>query len=188
MSISIIDKKTALIIVDMQKGVTSMPTVHPMDMIIANCSALAAAFRKCNLPVVLVNATGAAPGRTEQQRPNVVRASDWAELIPELNEQISDIRVTKQRWGAFHDTKLDAELKLREVTQVVIAGIATTAGVESTARAAHEHAYHVTFVIDAMTDMSLEAHDNSIQRIFPRLGETGTTKEIIDLLGEVQQS
>jgi nicotinamidase-related amidase len=68
------------------------------------------------------------------------------------------------------------------VTQVVLAGIATSIGVESTARAAHEHGYHVTLVTDAMADASPEAHDHSIQRIFPRLGETGTTAEVLDLV------
>jgi nicotinamidase-related amidase len=68
------------------------------------------------------------------------------------------------------------------VTQVVIGGIATSAGVESTARQAHELGYHVTLAVDAMTDRSTEAHTNSITRIFPRLGETGTTQEITALL------
>ena len=55
-------------------------------------------------------------------------------------------------------------------------------GVESTARAAHEHGYHVTLATDAMADMSAETHRNSVERIFPRLGETGTTDEILALL------
>ena len=67
------------------------------------------------------------------------------------------------------------------VTQVVIAGVATSIGVESTARHAHEHGFHVTLAVDAMTDMNADAHHNSITRIFPRLGETGTTQEIIEL-------
>lgn len=94
-----------------------------------------------------------------------------------------DIIVTKQQWGAFYGTDLDLQLRRRGVTQVVLAGIATSIGVESTARSAHEHGYHVTLATDAMTDMSGEAHDNSVRRIFPRLGETGTTDEIVKLLG-----
>ena len=68
------------------------------------------------------------------------------------------------------------------MTQVVLTGIATTAGVESTARAAHEAGYHVVLAIDAMTDRSAEAHDHSVRHVFPRLGETGTTAEILGLL------
>jgi nicotinamidase-related amidase len=90
--------------------------------------------------------------------------------------------VTKQTWGAFMNTDLDAYLKGLGVTQVVVAGIATSAGVESTARQAHEHGFNVTLAVDAMTDMSADAHFNSVTRIFARLGETGTTAEIVELL------
>jgi nicotinamidase-related amidase len=90
--------------------------------------------------------------------------------------------VTKQTWGAFTRTDLDSYLKAEGVTQVVVAGIATTAGVESTARHAHELGFHVTLAVDAMTDMSREAHDNSVTRIFPRMGETGATADIVALL------
>jgi nicotinamidase-related amidase len=86
------------------------------------------------------------------------------------------------QWGAFYGTPLDLQLRRRGVTQVVLCGIATSIGVESTARGAHEHGYNVTLVIDAMTDMKAEAHDNSLARIFPRLGETGTTEAALALL------
>ena len=107
---------------------------------------------------------------------------DWADLVPELGAQPSDILVTKKTWGAFTNTDLEARLKALGVTQLVIIGVATSIGVESTARYAYELGFNVTLAIDAMTDLSIEAHDNSIERIFPRLGETGTTKEIIALL------
>jgi nicotinamidase-related amidase len=90
--------------------------------------------------------------------------------------------VTKRTWGAFTNTGLDEHLKKLGVTQVVIAGVATSIGVESTARYAYELGFNVTLAIDAMTDMNADAHANSIARIFPRLGETGTTREIIELL------
>jgi nicotinamidase-related amidase len=181
MALTTIDSKTALIVIDMQKGITALATAHPMDGVIINVSKLVEAFRQHTLPVVLVNVTGGAPGRTEAKRNNE-RPSDWAELIPELNRQPTDITITKQRWGAFHQTELDVHLQELGVTQAVLAGVATSAGVESTARSAYEHGYNVTLATDAMTDMSLEAHQNSVQRIFPKLGETGTTQEIIDLL------
>ena len=90
--------------------------------------------------------------------------------------------VTKRNWGAFYGTDLDLQLRRRGITQIVLTGVATSIGVESTARAAYEHGYHVTLATDAITDLSLEAHQNSVERIFPRLGETGSTAEIIELL------
>jgi nicotinamidase-related amidase len=90
--------------------------------------------------------------------------------------------VTKKTWGAFTNTNLHAHLKGLGVTQIVLAGVATSIGVESTARHAHELGFHVALAVDAMTDRNLDAHNHSVTRIFPRLGENGTTHEILDLL------
>ena len=137
---------------------------------------LADAFRRHDLPVVLINVDGGAPGRAEQSRRVTEFPAGWTDLIPELNRQPSDHPVTKRTWGAFTNTGLDTHLKQSGVTQVVIAGVATSAGVESTARHAHELGFNVALAVDAMTDMNADAHHNSITRIFPRLGETGTTR------------
>ncbi|MFF9478656.1 isochorismatase family protein [Streptomyces sp. NPDC014733] len=183
MSVTTLDPTAALVVIDLQKGIAGLPTVHPSDEVIARSARLAAAFRARELPVVLVNVTGGAPGRTESARAGGTPPADWAELVPELDRQSGDLLVTKQVWGAFHATALDLELRRRGVTQVVLTGIATSIGVESTARAAYEHGYHVTVATDAVTDMDEGAHRNSLEKIFPRLGETGTTDEIIALLG-----
>ncbi|MCW2618683.1 MAG: putative hydrolase, partial [Modestobacter sp.] len=83
---------------------------------------------------------------------------------------------------AFHATDLDLQLRRRGITQIVLAGIATSAGVESTARAAHEHGYNVALAVDAMTDLDAEMHRHSVAKVFPRLGETGTTADVLALL------
>jgi nicotinamidase-related amidase len=182
MPISTIDPKTALIVIDLQKGVVTYPTAHPIDQILERAAALADAFRRCQQPVVLVNVTGGAPGRTEQAFRAGDFPADWAELVPELNRQSSDHTVTKRTWGAFTNTGFEARLKSLGVTQVVLAGVATSFGVESTARQAHECGFNVVLAIDAMTDLNADAHTNSVTRIFPRLGETDATQNIIDLL------
>lgn len=184
MALTILDPNTALIIVDLQQGIVNRPLVHPVADIIQRARALADAFRERDLPVVLVNVTGGAPGRTEQQIPRQSLPDGWTDLIPELNRQPGDIIVTKRSWGAFATTDLEAQLKSRGVTQVVIAGIATAIGVEATARQAYEHGFNVTLATDAMTDLRAESHDYSIANVFPRLGETGTTRDIIALLAK----
>lgn len=183
MALTTLDSNTALIVVDLQKGLIGLPTVHPIGDIIERTRMLADAFRARDLPVVLVNVAGGAPGRTEQppQRTGP-RPDGWTDLIPELNRQPSDIVVTKRTWGAFASTDLETRLKARGITQLVILGVATGTGVESTARQAYEHGFNVTLAIDAMTDTRPEAHDHSIKNVFPRLGETGTTQDILDLL------
>ena len=182
MPITTLDDKTALIVIDLQKGITSFPTAHPMADVVAKGAALAAAFRRHKLPVVLVNVNGGAPGRTDQPRHAGPFPDGFADLVPELDAQPSDHRVTKLTWGAFTGTGLEFWLKNQGVTQVVMCGVATSIGVESTARYAHECGFNVTLCVDAMTDMNADAHDNSINRIFPRLGETGTTSDVIAAL------
>jgi nicotinamidase-related amidase len=182
MALTMLDPNTALVVVDLQKGLTGLPVIHPMGDILGRARALADAFRERGLPVVLVNVAGGAPGRTEHPRPALPHSEGWTDLVPELNQQASDIVVTKRTWGAFASTDLEAQLKARDVTQVVIAGVATGTGVESTARQAYEQGFNVTLALDAMTDLRPEAHDYSIRNVFPRLGETGTSRQIIDLL------
>lgn len=180
--ISTLDPKCALVLIDLQKGILANQTAHPVGPVLARASELASAFRKHRLPVVLVNVAGGAPGRTEQAPPKGRRDADWTELAPELNRQASDLTVTKKNWGAFLHTDLEEQLRDLGVTQVVIGGVATSIGVESTARQAYELGFNVTLATDAMTDPSLDTHENSIRRIFPRLGETGATAEIIEML------
>lgn len=85
--------------------------------------------------------------------------------------------------GAFHNTDVAEHLCELGVTQVVIAGVATSIGVESTARQAHEHGFHVTLATDATPDLDPVAHDNTVSHIFPMLGETGTSTSTDALLG-----
>ena len=183
MPVTTLDPRTALIVVDLQAGVVGLPSVHPMDDVVANSVALLDAFRAKELPVVLVNVNGAPSGRTERSRTGgLSRPEGWDILIPELKQQPTDHLVTKRTRGAFTNTDLEEYLRGQGVTQVVLTGVSTSAGVESTARHAHELGFNVTLATDAMTDMSAETHENSVTRIFPGLGETGTSAEIIALL------
>jgi nicotinamidase-related amidase len=182
MPVTTIDDKTALIVVDLQKGLLNSPFIHSITDVIERSCALLGAFRHHGLPVVLVNVAGGAPGRTEQPRRHATFPEGFADLLPELNKQPGDIVVTKHTWGAFASTDLEGQLKAKNVTQVVLVGVATGTGVESTARQAYEAGFNVTLAVDAMTDSRPESHAYSLSHVFPRLGETGTTEEIINLL------
>ncbi|MGX1542958.1 hydrolase [Streptomyces adustus] len=193
MALTALDPRTALVVIDLQAGIVAAPTQpYGGAEVVARTVELADAFRAQDLPVVLVRVSFAAdgadlvPGRTEAGRPGGTRPEGWDVIVPELAGHSGDITVTKHNWGAFHGTDLDVQLRRRGVTQIVLTGIATSIGVESTARAAHEHGYHVTLVTDAMSDMDPEAHRGSVARIFPRLGETGTTAEVLDLLAKTR--
>lgn len=180
-----LDPASALVLIDLQAGIVAGPKAHPVEVVVANAARLASAFRDRGRTVVLVNVAGGAPGRVEQARPPGPRPEGFDELVPDLGAAPGDLRVTKHRWGAFSEPSLDLELRARGVTQIVLGGIATSIGVESTARQAHELGYNVALVIDAMTDFSLESHLHAVERIFPRIGERVTTDTVISLLGVV---
>jgi nicotinamidase-related amidase len=104
---------------------------------------------------------------------------DWSELIPELDRQPSDIVILKRQWGAFYGTDLDLQLRRRNLTTIILCGISTEFGVESTARDAYERGYELIFAEDAMTGSNAESHANSVGRIFPRMGLVRSTGEIL---------
>lgn len=182
MPVTALDPKTALLVVDLQKGIVSLPAAHPIAGVIARASTLAAAFREQGLPVVLVNVAGAPAVRTERQRGHHTLPEGWTDLIPELNRQPQDHIVTKYTPGAFTKTDLEAYLQGCGVTQIVMAGVATSNGVEVTARQAYELGFNIAFAVDAMTDADADAHTYAVTRVFPKIGETATADEIVSIL------
>jgi nicotinamidase-related amidase len=183
MPLTQLDTTAALIVIDLQKGIVGLPTVHPTAEIVGRSAQLAHAFRERSLPVVLVNVSGRAPGRTDAGAPKFTFPPDWTELVPELEQQPNDILITKQRVGAFIGTSLDEKLRQRGVTQIFLTGVATGSGVESTARSAYDFGYNVVFVTDAMTDRDADTHRLCVAKAFPKLGETATTDDVLKMLG-----
>ncbi|WP_225627454.1 isochorismatase family protein [Streptomyces werraensis] len=191
MPLTALDPTTALVVIDLQNGILATPgTPHATSEVLQRTVTLADVFRSHGLPVVLVLVTAApdgsdsTPGRTDAAPLVQNPPAGWDKVSDALAGHPQDITVTKRNWGAFYGTDLDLQLRRRNVTQIVLTGAATSIGVESTARAAHEHGYHVTVVTDAVTDMDADAHRNSVEKIFPRLGETGTTAEVLELLAK----
>jgi nicotinamidase-related amidase len=189
MPITAIDPSSALVVIDIQKGIVGMPTVHPIDTVVANVIRMVDAFRAKALPVVLVNVAWSADGgdalKTRKQAPSPAGSfpPGFSDLVAELRADATrDILITKRQWGAFYGTGLDLQLRRRGVTNIVLCGVATSIGVESTARDAWERNYNLTFAADAMTDRDPSAHDRALETIFPRIGEIGTTAEVLAML------
>lgn len=183
MPLTTLDPTPALVVIDLQKGIVSGPVAH----VVPNAAALARAFREHDLPVTLINVTGRAPGRTDAHSrashgSTGTRPAGWADIIDELEPQPGDHLITKRRRSAFHDTGLDTLLRDLGITQIVLAGVSTSSGVESTARSGHDHGYHVVLATDAMADPDPDSHRHSLERVFPKLGETATSAEIIDFV------
>ncbi|HEX7159237.1 MAG TPA: isochorismatase family protein [Edaphobacter sp.] len=182
MAVTQLDEKAALVVIDLQKGIVAFQLANPTGEIVDRSARLAKAFRERGLPVVLVNVNGRAPGRTQGGMLHFEVPPDFAEIVAELDRQPTDHVVTKLRIGAFLGTDLDAYLRERGVTQVFFTGVATSVGVESTARSAYDLGYNVVFVSDAMTDLKADMHQHSIEKVFPRIGELATTDEVLALL------
>ena len=106
------------------------------------------------------------------------RPANWSEIVPELERKDNDFVITKHEWGAFYGTELDLQLRRRGITHIVLGGIATNYGVESTARDAYEHGYNLVFASDAMSSRLASDHDFALARIFPRIGRVRLTSEI----------
>jgi nicotinamidase-related amidase len=189
MTATALDDRTALVLIDLQAGTVAAPTQpYPGAEVVARATELAAAFRAAGRPVVLVRNTNAPDGsdatsaRTDAARgAGGTRVHDLGPIADGLAGD-GDVHVTKHVWGAFYGSDLDLQLRRRGVTQIVLGGVATSLGVESTARAAHERGYHLTLVTDAMTDINPAAHTHTIGWVFPMIGESATTAEVIDLL------
>ncbi|HEY3813461.1 MAG TPA: isochorismatase family cysteine hydrolase [Caulobacteraceae bacterium] len=182
MPVTTLDPKTALIILDLQKGIGGYPMLHPFADVVARSNELARAFRAKGLPVVLVTVDDTPPGRTEQSRGTPNRPEGFADLVPELETAPGDILIRKKSGGAFPTTDLDARLRALGVTQVVLTGVSTSNAVESTGRQAYEQGYNVTFPLDATTDIKQDAYDQSVEKVFPRLGERGSTADVLKAL------
>jgi nicotinamidase-related amidase len=180
-------KRTAIVVIDLQKGITARMGAAAQP-IVANAVRILDAARTAGALPVLVHVGGSLDGKDRLQPATDTPPfsgslpPDWMELIPELNRQPSDVVVFKRQWGAFYGTDLDLQLRRRGCTSIVLCGIATEIGVESTARDAYERAYELVFASDAMAGMSLEGHANSLERIFPRMGRVRSTDAIVAAL------
>lgn len=181
------DEKTALVIIDLQKGIAARDVVpHSASTVIANAARLVGAFRKAALPIVFVRVTmtpeTALQPMVDEPMQWGTPPPGWDELVPELGVQPDDIVVTKKNWGAFYGTDLDLHLRRRGVARIAICGIATHIGVESTARDAMERNYKLLFVEDAMAAMAIEEHEYACTRIFTRMGIVRSTDQVVEAL------
>jgi nicotinamidase-related amidase len=176
-------KTSALILIDLQKGILSRP-VEPRSaaQTLAAGKLLAQRFRSAGAKVVLVRVDFAEDFGDALKQPTDApfqgaRSEGWSELAEGLAEP-GDILIVKRQWGAFYCTDLDLQLRRRGIATVVIGGIATNFGVESTARQAWESGYAVVIAEDACASVATDLHEMAIAAIFPRISRVTTCAEI----------
>jgi nicotinamidase-related amidase len=194
MSLQLDSKKTAVVLIDLQKGILSMPVLpHDAASVLANAVALGRACMDAGGLVVGVNVAFSA-GQVDRLAVPVDQAApvpagglpaNWTELVPEISALSPGVLITKRQWGAFHGTELDLQLRRRGITTIVLGGVATNFGVESTAREAWQHNYAVVVAEDACTSMGADLHRFSIEKILPRIARVRPTAEIVAALSRI---
>jgi nicotinamidase-related amidase len=179
-------RTSALVLIDLQKGIlaNALAPVTSQELLTRG-QALAERFRAARATVVLVNVAFSADGgdmlrqRVDQASPVPVGGfpAGWNEFPPGLM-QAGDLQITKRQWGAFYGTELDLQLRRRGVRTIVLGGVATQIGVESTARQAYERGYELLIVKDATTSSVAEGHEMSMKHIMPRLARIVQSTDI----------
>lgn len=183
--------RTALVLIDLQMGIAGYAGgPHTAQEVFQRAGQLAARFREVGATVVLVR-VGYAPDFADALRQAVDRPTQfppgglpaqWWEFPPELGVAESDLKVIKHQWGAFYGTELELQLRRRGVRTIVLGGVSTNIGVESTARTAWELGFEQVLVEDAMSAANAEQHRFAIEHIFPRIGRVRSTAQVLDAL------
>lgn len=187
MSLILSPKTTALVLIDLQKGIVARQLApHSAADVVSRSAMLASALRESGGMVayvhVLVGETISLPADKPRPRPAEQPPASASELVPEAGFQAVDVLIAKRQWGAFYGTALEQQLRRHGIRTIILAGIATNFGVESTARAAHDHGYELVFAEDAMSSMSAELHQFSVENLFPIMGRVRSSAEIAEAL------
>jgi len=184
--LSLDPKSTALVLIDLQRGIVARDTKpHAAAEVVERATRLAKRFRERGALVVLVHVEFA-PDFADRLNPPADAPTpvtplppEWSQFVPEIGPDSRDVIIRKRNWGAFYGTDLDLQLRRRHIRTVVIGGIATNMGVESTARDAFERGYEQVFVEDATATFTEEMHTFVMKNIFPRMGRVRTTEDVL---------
>ncbi len=187
MSLTLDPKSTALVLIDLQNAIVSRQLApHSATEVVSRSAALAEAVRASGGTAVyvrvLVSDILSLPADRSGPRPSGPMPPEASELVPEAGFREGDVLITKRQWGAFYGTNLEQQLRRRGIRTLILAGIATNMGVESTARAAQDQGYELVFAEDAMSSLSAELHQFSVQNIFPMMGRVRSSAEIMEAL------
>jgi nicotinamidase-related amidase len=185
---SIKAEKSALVLIDLQNGIANRELLpHSSAKIIENARKLIDAFTEKGAFVVLVRVSTVdgkdmVKPKTDLEVTGMKFSKGWDDLVPEIANSKNAHIVTKRQWGAFYGTDLDLQLRRRGIDTIVLGGVSTNIGVDTTAREAYQNGYNQIFAEDAMTAVTKEEHDYVCKYIFPRIGKIRTSEEVIGLL------
>jgi len=181
--------RTALVVIDLQEGILPFAGgPHSASQVVSHAAKLAEKCRANGSPVFQVRVgwsagfADALRQPVDAQLPSHALPDNWWQAPVALNQAESDIIVVKRQWGAFYGTELELQLRRRGIDTLILCGISTNIGVESTARHAWEMGFSLVIAEDACSAASSEQHQNSLQYIFPRIARVRRTEEILTAL------
>jgi nicotinamidase-related amidase len=177
---------TALVLIDLQKGIVGREVApRPGAYVLQNAIGLANRFREAGAPVVLVNVAWSPDMKDALKQPvDQAFQAPPGGIPPEFFEladglaQPGDLRITKRQWGAFYGTEMELQLRRRGVQTIVLGGIATNIGVESTARDAYERGFAIVLAEDLCASQSAEMHAFAIGNILPRISRVVQSEDL----------
>ena len=180
---------TALVLIDVQNGTLAFPLApYDRNALVVAAARLGRAFAAARAPIVAVRVGFSPDGADRLSQavdvPMMLPAgglpADWSDLAPEIAALPAAVSITKRQWSAFHGTELDLQLRRRGIRSLVIGGIATNFGVESTARDAWQHGYEVIVAEDACTSLGAELHELAMTKTLPRVSRVRSVAQVIE--------
>lgn len=171
---------TALLIGDVQVGIveTALPAARS---VLEPLAAVLPVARRAGLAVIHVRVALRAERREIPDRnPNITwmfdqgdlfqESSPATEIHPDIAPLPGEPVLTKRRGSAFAGTDLDAVLRARGITELTLAGVATSGVVLHTLIDAADRDYGVTVLRDGCFDPEPDVHEFLLDRVFPGRG------------------
>ncbi|MCI2956865.1 isochorismatase family protein [Agromyces atrinae] len=178
-----LEAPAALIVVDLQSATLASPFASPADDVVDVAAALVDAFHAHESVVVFAASTGTPRGQNAYGSEPRVFLPDHRVLAPALDVRESDVIVERAALSAFAGTDLAETLHDDGVTTVVVVGVATSFGVESTVRSAYDLGFHVVVASDAVTDLRAESNTHALTAVFPAIARVASSGDIVEALG-----
>jgi ureidoacrylate peracid hydrolase len=195
--------RTALLVIDMQRAFVEpgeAMEVPPTGDIVPRIQELLAIFREKKLPVVftefvysdktplLVGALHPEHRRAERGAPtgfglpssSCLDGEDNVATIAELAPKADELVVRKHHYDAFDGTVLDAALRARGVTSLVITGTLTDICVLATVGGGFNREYRMTVVEDGVATLWPEIQRAALDIVQRAYARVVPTKVVVD--------
>jgi nicotinamidase-related amidase len=124
------------------------------------------------------SATDANQAGARRMPRRLVAGTAGVDIVDGLQAAESDYRVTKPRVSAYYATALEVYLRRLGVKTLLVGGVYTHMGVESTVRSAYDHDYDTIVVSDACGAPSQTLHEHAIGRVFPLIAMVRSTADL----------